>query len=210
MEKEQSLPEPDKEAKNNSSKSSARFRLAYGYISPADPDSKKDKASPAAPSPLLPLSAIPGGEEQGEEEEEDASASAAVQKSSRSQAFWFHSRRMQDPILLYGNQVARLIDELPTAYAAVENKQQDYVFLLSESKFNKITLEVSLYRDKYYLFLKKYFKGTPGHRRARLSAAAADDQERSTWLTLSAVGFDPVKDDPEAILDFVLSIRQRF
>jgi hypothetical protein len=205
MEKEPQLPESDKEATDHSSKSLARFRLAYGYICPADPDSKKDKASAAAPSPLLPLSTVPGGEER--EEGEDALASAAVKKSNRSQAFWFHSRRLQDPILLYGNQVARLIDELPAAYAAVEKKQQDYVFLLSESQFNKITLEVSLYRDKYYLFLKKYFKGTPGHRRSNPSAVAAD---RATWLALSAVGFDPVKDDPEAILDFVLSIRQRF
>lgn len=184
----------EKESNGAASKSAnaaaaAPFRLAYGYICPANPDSKKDKDC-AQGEPAL-----------------------EIKKPNRSQAFWFHNRRIHDPILLYGNQVVRLIDELPNAYAAVKNQQQDYLFLLSESKSNKITLEVSAYRDKYYLFLKKYFKGIPGHGHRHSFASGVKpvlDNKAWTWLPSTAVGLDPFKDDPEAILDYVLSIRQRF
>lgn len=118
-------------------------------------------------------------------------------------AFWFYNSRLSNPMLLYGNQTVRLISELPRAYKAFRIRDYSYRFVLVENKHTLITLEVTNYRDKPYLFLKKYFK--PNRSTLHPSSPLGEVDENAWLPTKSSVSFDPDTDHPQALLRFVLT-----
>lgn len=106
------------------------------------------------------------------------------------------------PIILYGNQVMHLANELPNAYKAFHQCDVNYRYVVAESKTLRVVLEVSLYKEKTYLFLKKYFK----FRNLYPPGAHPDGVEEGelSWSpTRSVVSFDPCEDDPGKLLDYV-------
>jgi len=128
--------------------------------------------------------------------------------ASRSRAFWFHNRNLTEAILLFGNQVTCLIDELPNAYAAYKKADFSYRRELSKAKHQLITLEVSPFNDRTNLFLKKYFKP----KIPKDAAPAGGDQGPSQadqppeWIpTAAVITLDPDHDNPQDLLKFVLS-----
>lgn len=113
-----------------------------------------------------------------------------VKKQKRLPVFDLVNRHMAKPIQLYGNQMLRLIEELPTAYEAFYSADDGYRFELVKAKDQLVTLEVSLYNNKTYLFLKKYFK-------------PEDHPYGNQWVpTRSMLSFNPDSDDPDKLLDF--------
>jgi len=154
------------------------FKLANGYVELAEPPSHQ--AAPAT--------------------QPDSTQEKQAAAGKRTRAFWFHNRQMTEEILLYGNQVASLIEELPKAYAAHQRADYSYRFELSKTKAQMITLEVVLFKDRTFLFLKKYFK--PSFNQIV--------DESSEWLpTRAVITLDPLKDNPQALLKFVLSAHRR-
>lgn len=159
------------------------FKWGNGYVEPAE------LPPPAATAP-------------------EAATASAYSKGGetsvrRRRGFYFHNRNLTDAIWLYGNQVTSLVDELPKAYSAYFDRDLAYRFELVKSKGQLVTLEVSLYNERIYLFMKKYFK-------PRLPASNEID-EASEWLpTPAVISFDPAKDKPLALLKFALGAhRQR-
>jgi len=121
----------------------------------------------------------------GSDEDTQHNASAEIKKRKPLPVFDLVNRHMAKPIQLYGNQMLRLIEELPTAYEAFYSADDGYRFELVKTKDQLVTLEVSLYNNKTYLFLKKYFK------------------PEDCWVpTKSMLSFDPDADDSDKMLDF--------
>jgi hypothetical protein len=173
-------------AADNAQGSVICYKLTNGYVEPFElPAGGGGSGSAAAPA---------GGEGGGVE----------VPTAKRRRAFLFHNRNLTDDILLFGNQVTRLIDELPNAYAAHRNQDYSYRFELAKSKGQLVTLEVTRFNERTYLFLKKYFKPRLG------SGPGAEINEASDWIpTPAVISLDTRKDNPQALLKFVLSAHRR-
>ena len=172
------------------------YKMTYAYIhyKPIDVNvtSKADKSEPES-------SSTKENKEDGSQDSHKEDESPAKQSSA---AFWFITRRSSKPIMLFKTQMFDLVDELPKAYEAYLRGDANYRFVLSENKENLTTLEVSLYKDKTYLFMKKYFKA----RRANHLPSSFQDVDENAWIpTRSYASFDPVKDDPNELFDFVLT-----
>jgi hypothetical protein len=99
------------------------------------------------------------------------------------------------PIRLYRQQMLQLAQQLPEAFSAVNKGDCTYCEAIATHKTHRITLEVNHYNDQHYLFLKKSFK----------PADKADDPQQDWIYTKSNVQLDPLKDNPFALEDFVLS-----
>ena len=109
--------------------------------------------------------------------------------------FSFFNHNMATPLRLYCKQMHTLVQNLPEAYYALDKGDTSYCLVVSLNKGQRITLEVSAYNDKHYLFLKKCFKPKD----------KADDPEQDWIHTRSSLLFDPEKDDPMDLHKFVLS-----
>ena len=109
--------------------------------------------------------------------------------------FLFCNHKMTKPIQLYSRQVHTLVKHLPTAYSALNEGDTSYCLVIAVNKTQRVTLEVNLYNDKHYLFLKKCFK----------PEETADNPQQDWIYTRSSLLFDPKTDDPDAMLAFVLS-----
>lgn len=156
------------------------FKLGNGYVELAEPPAASAAAQSTSGS---------GGEEPAEKV-----------APKRRRAFWFHNRHLTDALLLYGNQVTHLVEVLPAAFAAYKNVDYSYNYQLAKTKGQLITLEVSPFNERTYLFLKKYFKPRVG----------GEIDEESDWIPSGTViTLDPSKDDPQALLKFVLSAHRR-
>lgn len=158
--------------------------------SPASPDCIASQASP------------------GKVKEEPASTAARVaaeaSKKSHGPAFWFQNRYFGKAILVYGNQALNLVDELPKAYKALANSDLEYRFEVAKSKDNYVTLEINRWNNKSRLQMKPHFKSNRPYRHP--SCLSLGEVDENAWLPAhrSAVNFDPEKDNPEALLQFLL------
>ncbi len=94
-----------------------------------------------------------------------------------------------------------LIDELPNAYKAFEASDDSYRFTLVEKDTHLVTLEVSLYKDKTYLFLKRYFKGN-NNRSTYFNSTYNDNEWRPAK---GVVSLDPARDNPHDMLAYALT-----
>jgi len=98
------------------------------------------------------------------------------------------------PIQLYPKQMLEFLRQLPKAHAAVREGDTSYKVDIAKSRTQLIFLEVSEYKDKMYLFLKKMFK----------PEELADDPDQCWLYTRSNVSFDPKMDQPTHLLKFIL------
>ena len=176
------------------------YKLTYTYIH-YKPIVVNDTGSKAKSGPDG-LSAKEGEEDSPLEDESAAAAKNEPLAKRTDAAFWFINKRCIRPIMLFKNQMFDLVDELPKAYEAYHRGDSNYRFVLAENKDNLTTLEVSLYKDKTYLFMKKYFKA----RRASQMPSYFQEIDENAWIpTKSFASFDPVQDDPQELFDFVLT-----
>ena len=149
------------------------FELAYGYI-------YFSKGKSAKPTPLLDDNSFSNPD------------AAEPSKGGSNPSFRFVGRNCQNAILLFGNQMFKLVRELRNAYKAYQRSDESYQFVVVENKTHRVTLEVSLYQDKTYLFLKRYFQNRDG-------------PDPDTWLpTKGVVSLNPNQDDPAKMLRYVL------
>ena len=109
--------------------------------------------------------------------------------------FSFFNHNMANPLRLYSKQMHTLVQHLQEAYYALDKGDTSYCLVVAINKNQCITLEVSDYNDKQYLFLKKCFKPQD----------KADDPMQDWIHTRSSILFDPEKDDPIELLKFTLS-----
>ena len=109
--------------------------------------------------------------------------------------FSFSNHNMATPLRLYCKQMHTLVQHLQEAYYALNKGDTSYCLVIGINKVQRITLQVSAYNDKYYLFLKKCFKPQD----------KADDPKQDWIHTRSSILFDPEKDDPIELLKFTLS-----
>lgn len=112
---------------------------------------------------------------------------------------FFNDMVMGNAVQLYGSQALRLFKNLPHAYKAFLKGDTSYYFLLDETKTQKLTLEVHTYNEKTYVSLKKYFKPED----------KADDPRQDWVATGHFVSFNPIDDDPQDMLDFVLMSNEK-
>ena len=101
------------------------------------------------------------------------------------------------PIQLYRNQMVKLTRLLPVAYQAFKQGDTSFSAEVVKNKSQLITLEVSDYKDKTYLFLKKRFK----------PPETVDDPNQEWIHTKSNVSFHPDVDDASRLIKFVLNCR---
>lgn len=102
----------------------------------------------------------------------------------------FLGRGMQ----LYAGQITAVVELLPAAFEAALKQDTSYFEVVTSSKTNRLTLEVFYYKDKLTLALKKYY----------IPADKVDD-EMQEWVPVSNYfPFDPEKDDPIALLEYIL------
>jgi len=119
------------------------------------------------------------------------------------------------PILLFPGGMVKLVQALPKAYEiydeqalirakvaesdgakAVVDDEVIYSVNIATSKVLQINLEVSVYKGKLYIFLKK--------------SNWAEEEEGGIWrLCRGNVLLDRYQDDPEALLQFALSAHQK-
>jgi len=126
-----------------------------------------------------------------EDESSNQVATPEAKPKKRLPVFDLVNRHMAKPIQLYSNQMLRLIEELPNAYEAFYQADVGYRFDLIRTQDQLVVLEISLYNNKTYLFLKKYFKPE--------EAKSSGD----AWVpTRSMLSFDPDLDDTDKMLDF--------
>jgi len=160
------------------------FKLANGYVQRAQPPASTKTEAAAA-------SASNGSDEKS--------------TGKRSKAFWFHNRQMTEKILLYGNQVACLIDALPKAFEAHQRADHSFRYKVAQTKNQLLMLEVVCLNERSFVFLKKYFKPNVLDYDDSGQPFLRVDQD-SKWLpTRAAISFDPHKDKPRALLEFVLA-----
>lgn len=189
VEEEEEGGELSKPEKNNALQCQGIFRLAYGFIQFSKLRVAKKDASQTKV-------AIPDDQSPLDDQDEEDAPIAEPAKTGGESVFRFIGRRCNKPIVLFGDQMFRLIDELPNAYQAYDRRDETYKHVLVENKSNRVTLEVSLYKDQAYLFLKRYFKSTADYR-----GGPSDD-----WIpTKGVVSLAPDRDHPADILNFVLS-----
>jgi len=98
------------------------------------------------------------------------------------------------PVQLYRSQMVKLTQLLPRAYEAFAQGDTSFCTEVAVNKSQRITLEVSNYNEKNYLFLKKSFK----------PPEKMDDPAQEWIHTKSNISFNPDKDDASQLLKFVL------
>jgi len=112
---------------------------------------------------------------------------------------FYNKNLLGKAIQLYASQVGRLAELLPEAYVALLGEDTTYLEIISESKTQRLTLEVGYYKMKevslIQLAMKKYYK--PENK--------AEDEEQDWLPTSSHVKFDPQQDDPDGLLEYILS-----
>jgi hypothetical protein len=130
--------------------------------------------------------------------------------------FYLHSNKLADkPILLFPGGMVKLVQALPKAYEiydeqalirakvaesdeapAVVDDEVIYSVNIATSKVLQINLEVSVYKGKLYIFLKK--------------SNWAEEEGGGIWRPCRGnVLLDRYQDDPEALLQFALSAHQK-
>jgi hypothetical protein len=130
--------------------------------------------------------------------------------------FYLHSNKLADkPILLFPGGMVKLVQALPKAYEiydeqalirakvaesdgaeAVVDDEVIYSVNIATSKVLQINLEISVYKGKLYIFLKK--------------SSWAEEEGGGIWRPCRGnVLLDRYQDDPEALLQFALSAHQK-
>ena len=106
---------------------------------------------------------------------------------------FFNDYDLGKSVQLYGSQAVKLFKLLPDAYEAFSNGEP-YYRVIDENKTQLLTLEISTYKDRTNISLKKLFKPED----------KADDPNQDWLPTGNQISFDPNEDDPDDMLDFVL------
>ena len=114
-------------------------------------------------------------------------------KRNFANSFLWYNRKLCRPIQLYSSQMLSLVEHLPEAFKACNASDTSYCAVITQNKVRRITLEVNLYKEKSYLFLKMCYK----------PAEKADDPKQDWIYTSSVVSLSPSQDDPSALVDFV-------
>jgi len=96
------------------------------------------------------------------------------------------------PIHLYRSELVKLAQLLPKAYLAYKEADSSFCSEIKATKSERVTLEVSQYNEKMYLFLKKSFKPRD----------KVDDPDQEWIHTKSNVAFDPDKDNASQLLKY--------
>jgi len=108
---------------------------------------------------------------------------------------FFNKNLMGKAMHLFASQAIKLAELLPQGFDALQQQDTSFCATVSESKTQRLTLEVHTYKDNLQLSLRKYYKPED----------KADDEEQDWIITGSHMTFDPELDDPEALLDYVLA-----
>jgi len=129
--------------------------------------------------------------------------------------FYLHNKKLADkPILLFPGGMVKLVQALPKANEiydkqalirakvaesdgaeAVVDDEVIYSVNIATSKVLQINLEISVYKGKLYIFLKK---------------SSWAEEEGGIWRPCRGnVLLDRYQDDPEALLQFALSAHQK-
>ena len=114
-------------------------------------------------------------------------------KTQNASVFLLFNNRMARPIQLYSKQMLQLVQRLPEAYLAMQEGNMPYSVVIAINKGQRITLDISDYNEKYYVFLNKCFKPPD----------KTEDPEQDWLYTKSGVLFDPDQDDAMKLMDFV-------
>ena len=171
------------------------FALANGFIrfervqlTKKDTSRNKSAAIPDDQSPL--------------DQDQDDAPIAEYTKTGMESTFRIIARRCNQPIVLFGDQMMRLVDELPNAYKAFESSDDSYKHVLVKNEKNMVTLEVNFWQDKKYLYLKRYFKGSDDYRGGSFFTSRSDNDG---WVAAKGwVSFDPDQDHPIDILKYII------
>jgi hypothetical protein len=111
-----------------------------------------------------------------------------------SESWCFFNKQLKS-IQLYAGQISALVDLLPSGYEAALKGDVNFFEVIAEGKTNRLTLEVFYYKEELILAMKKYY----------IPENKVDDDTQE-WLPTSAhFPFDPEKDDPIALLEYVLN-----
>ena len=188
------------------------FKLSYGHVH-YEPSSSKSGSAVAAAAPEEVL------EEVAVEALAPAAANPAKGKSGRLPPFNISGKNGAPAIGLYHNQMMRLIEALPEAYEAYKASDGTYRYEVVKNSDKLITLEVSLYEGKPYLFLKRYFNlaqvkqdsvSSPIPMQLEVEggggqAGSGEAEKKPTWIpTRSVVSLNPNHDHPADLMHFVL------
>lgn len=112
---------------------------------------------------------------------------------------FFNDYDLGKSVQLYGSQAVKLFKLLPDAYEAFSNGEP-YYRVIDENKTQLLTLEISTYKDRTNISLKKLFKPED----------KADDPNQDWLPTGNQISFDPNEDDPDDMLDFVLMCYEKW
>ena len=189
------------------------FKLSYGHVHYEPSSSKSGSAvAAAAPEEVLEEVAV-------EALAPAAAANPAKGKSGRLPPFNISGKNGAPAIGLYHNQMMRLIEALPEAYEAYKASDGTYRYEVVKNSDKLITLEVSLYEGKPYLFLKRYFNlaqvkqdsvSSPIPMQLEVEggggqAGSGEAEKKPTWIpTRSVVSLNPNHDHPADLMHFVL------
>ena len=189
------------------------FKLSYGHVHYEPCSSKSGSAvaaAAAAPEEVL---------EEAVEALAAADANPAKGKSGCPPPFNISGKNGAPAIGLYHNQMMRLIEALPEAYEAYKASDGSYFFEVVKKSDKLITLEVSLYEGKPYLFLKRYFNlaqvkqdsvSSPIPMQLEVEGGGGQEgsgeaEKKPTWIpTRSVVSLNPNHDHPADLMHFVL------
>ena len=188
------------------------FMLSYGHVH-YEPSSSKSGSAVAAAAPEEVLV------EAVEALAPAAAADPAKGKSGRLPPFNISGKNGAPAIGLYHNQMMRLIEALPEAYEAYKASDGTYRYEVVKNSDKLITLEVSLYEGKPYLFLKRYFNlaqvkqdsvSSPIPMQLEVEGGGGQEgsgeaEKKPTWIpTRSVVSLNPNHDHPADLMHFVL------
>ena len=126
-------------------------------------------------------------------QQSDPVVSEEGKKTQNASVFLLFNNRMARPIQLYSKQMLQLVQRLPEAYLAMQEGNMPYSVVIAINKGQRITLDISDYNEKYYVFLNKCFKPPD----------KTEDPEQDWLYTKSGVLFDPDQDDAMKLMDFV-------
>ncbi len=127
--------------------------------------------------------------------------------------FYLHNNKLADrPILLFPGGMVKLVRALPKAYEIYDEQvlirakaaeaggakvadQVIYSINIATTKVLQINLEISVYKEKLYIFLKK---------------SSWAEKEGGIWRPCRVnVLLDCYQDDPEALLQFAVSAHHK-
>lgn len=112
-----------------------------------------------------------------------------------SDCWLFHNRQYAGKGMpLYAGQIMALVELLPSAFKAALDQDTSYFEVVAEGKTNRLTLEVFYNKEDLTLALKQYY--IPKDR---------VDDDTQEWIPVSNFfPFDPEKDEPLDLLEYVL------